>query len=210
MQLAIQEIETIIPVGADFILVDETQWGGGEILADRHCIPFLERDGEYWGLPSDDHSAVRELERLRQLGAKYIVFAQPAFWWLDYYSGLHAHLRSTYPQVFKSMRLKVFDIRVETVDSGSAISCSLDTRPDRCGGLHRCFRGHSPVGALQISLIVTWQPASQGRGQSKQTRKKPLAAALALLITATPCRYQPESSGTPSISLRSTMLASIA
>ena len=72
IQMAIQEIAEVVPPGSDFILVDEQQWGGGQVLADRHCIPFLEKDGSYWGLPAEDETAIRELERLRGAGAEFI------------------------------------------------------------------------------------------------------------------------------------------
>ena len=38
-------------------------------------ITFLERDGKFWGAPSDDVEAVREMERLRAAGAYYLAVA---------------------------------------------------------------------------------------------------------------------------------------
>ena len=107
---ATQEIAALIPPGDTFILVDQEQWGG-EVAAGRHAIPFLEKDGQYWGPPADDDTAIREFERLHQSGASFMVVGWPAFWWLDYYSGLHRHLRSKFRCVRKNSRLVVFDLR---------------------------------------------------------------------------------------------------
>jgi hypothetical protein len=109
---AIKEIGALIPWGQSFMLVDDNQWGGyGEIVG-RHPIPFLECNGEYWGPPEDDATAIREFERLRHNGANFIIFAWPAFWWLDYYKGFHDYLRSRYRCTLQNERLVIFDLRM--------------------------------------------------------------------------------------------------
>ena len=108
LELATQEIAALIPARESFILVDEDQWGTDEVVASHRRIPFPERDGQYWGPPPDDETAIRELERLRQYGASFMVFGWPAFWWLDYYAGLHHHLRSEYRCVLENERVVVF------------------------------------------------------------------------------------------------------
>ncbi len=107
IDLASREITSLVPAGESFILVDEAALPT-ESLGDRHAIPFLEREGEYWGAPSDDATAIRELERGRQAGAKQIVIAWPAFWWLDYYAGLREHLYSRYPVLRSNSRIIAF------------------------------------------------------------------------------------------------------
>ena len=97
MQIALQEVAAVIPPGATLILVDEERWGGGQALRGRRTLPFLERDGRYWGLPPDSETAIRELERLRSLGAQYLVFMRPSFWWLDYYVDFRDHVRRYTP-----------------------------------------------------------------------------------------------------------------
>jgi glycosyltransferase involved in cell wall biosynthesis len=94
-----------------FILVDENPSEIRDHLAERNVLPFLERDGQYWGPPSDDETAIDELARLRKAGAEFMVFAWPAFWWLDHYSGLRDHLRSEFRCVLENDRLVVFDLR---------------------------------------------------------------------------------------------------
>lgn len=106
----LNDIESAIPVGDTFILVDEEMLET-EIFGERSTIPFLERDGMYWGLPPDDDTAIRELERLRCSGANFIVFAWPAFWWLEYYAEFRNHLRLQFQKVVENDRFIVFDLR---------------------------------------------------------------------------------------------------
>jgi hypothetical protein len=110
-KLAMDELMAVIPPGEQFILADQDEWGTGADLAGHLRIPFLERDGEYWGSPPDATTAIRELERLRQDGAAFMVFGWPAFWWLDYYSELQGHLRSNFRCVLENDRVIVFDLR---------------------------------------------------------------------------------------------------
>jgi len=109
---AIQEIERTVPAGDALILVDEDSWDPREVwFTARRVVPFLEKDGGYWGPPEDDATAVRELERLRRAGASFIAFAWPAFWWLDYYAALRRHLQTSFRQVLSSERVIVYDLR---------------------------------------------------------------------------------------------------
>lgn len=113
INLAIQEITELIPLNDIFILVDENQWRTGETVSGRRRIPFLEKDGQYWGAPPDDETAIRELERLRQSGANFLVFAWTCFWWLDFYSEFYRYLQKNFHRVTENERLVVFDLRIE-------------------------------------------------------------------------------------------------
>jgi SAM-dependent methyltransferase len=110
LTLAAAELADLLPQGAPFILVDEDKlpkgWIGG-----YPAVPFLERDGVYWGKPADDETAIRELERLRRSGLEFLVFAWPAFWWLLSYDGLRRHLHSQFRCLLDNERLVVFDLR---------------------------------------------------------------------------------------------------
>jgi hypothetical protein len=111
MEQTLAELETIIPKGAAYIVVDDAQWPAGEIVPGKR-IPFTERDGEYWGPPADDEKAIEELNRLRRdLHAQFIVFAWPAFWWLTHYRGFHDHLMASFPRIMNNERLVIFDLR---------------------------------------------------------------------------------------------------
>ena len=89
--------------------MDDTQWAGR--FTERNPIPFLEKDGEYWGPPADDAKAISELERLRDRGAEFIVFASPCFWWLNYYNDFHSYLQRQYQHAFADKELIIFDLR---------------------------------------------------------------------------------------------------
>ena len=111
LRSATQEIVDLVPEGEAFILVDGDMWGTDDELGGRRRIPFLERDGQYWGPPPDDATAIKELERLQRSGASFMVFAWPAFWWLEYYAGLREHLRSEFRCMLENERLVAFDLR---------------------------------------------------------------------------------------------------
>ncbi|WP_414583081.1 glycosyltransferase family 2 protein [Scytonema sp. PCC 10023] len=110
LQIAIQEIAAVIPAGKSFILVDDNQWGS-EISPEFDALPFLEHEGQYWGAPPDDQTAIRELERMRDCGASFMVIGWPAFWCLDYYSKLRNYLSSNFRCILHNSRLVVFDLR---------------------------------------------------------------------------------------------------
>jgi hypothetical protein len=113
LHLATQEILAGTPTGTTLILVDENTWEGTANLGGRRCLPFLERDGEAWGPPADDRTAVRELERMRAAGADFIVFAWPAFWWFGNYRGFLRYVQQRYHCVVDDEKLRVFDLRQE-------------------------------------------------------------------------------------------------
>lgn len=105
------EVEKAIPKGATFILVDDEQWKKSDVSQQNVIVPFLEKDGEYWGTPEHDETAIGELSRLiAQKKATHIVFGQPAFWWFDYYKEFHKHLRETARIVVDNDNMVIFDL----------------------------------------------------------------------------------------------------
>jgi hypothetical protein len=109
-----EELRTLVPADEPFILVDQAQWLGTEVVEGLHPLPLLERDGQYWGEPVDDDTAIRELERLRQSGASRIAFGWHTFWWFEYYSKFHYYLRSQFTCMLENDRLIVFDLKGES------------------------------------------------------------------------------------------------
>lgn len=101
-----RSIKRTIPTNEQFILVDQDgvrhEFGMG-----RRVIPFLENEGP----PAEDQTAIEELERLRNAGARFMVFWWSDFWWLEHYKELNRHLRRKYPCVLENESLVVFDLR---------------------------------------------------------------------------------------------------
>lgn len=108
---AMEDVEAFIPQDNAFILVDDATLQAEEIYPDRKVIPFLEYDGYYGGSPENDQTGIRELSRLKDAGACFIVFAWPGFWWLKEYPQFHQYLRSHFPAVAENERVLIFDLR---------------------------------------------------------------------------------------------------
>ena len=109
-QIAAEEIAGLVPEGNSFIMLDENDFGP-DMVPDRKSLPFLEQGGQYWGPPADDEIAIRELERMRQDGAGFVIILWPAFWWFDFYHGLRDHLYAGFRCVLSNSRLIAFDLR---------------------------------------------------------------------------------------------------
>jgi hypothetical protein len=109
---ASKEIDEVIPAGDTLVLIDGLEnCLTGEAEDRRRVIRPEALDGESSGPPPNDEEAIRRLGDLRRSGAHFIAFAWPAFWWLDYYTGLHQHLRSNFPCILENDRLVIFDLR---------------------------------------------------------------------------------------------------
>jgi hypothetical protein len=112
LRAAMDDIDAVLPPYAPFILIDQEQWGADDVIGGRRRIPFIERDGGYWGLPDDDETAIRELERLRQdAQVRFLAIAWPAFWWLDYYAGFGAHVGMHYASLLSNENVRLFGPR---------------------------------------------------------------------------------------------------
>jgi glycosyltransferase involved in cell wall biosynthesis len=81
-----------VPQDSTVLLADD-----GQLALDPlrlRIVPFVERNGTFWGPPADNAEAVAALERAVEAGASHFVVAWPAFWWLDYYREFFEHLRA--------------------------------------------------------------------------------------------------------------------
>ncbi len=108
-KLAERELYELIPPGEAFVLVDQNKLGT-KFASRYQVVPFLSREGKYWGPPPDDVVAIAELRKLNEVGLRLIVFAWPAFWWLDYYTDFARLVRSKYRLLLKNDRLMLFDM----------------------------------------------------------------------------------------------------
>jgi hypothetical protein len=84
-------LETAVPDGATCILIDEDQLR--DQLAGMHLVPFVEREGMYWGPPADDTEALTELLRSQENGASHLALIWSTFWWLEQYPRFARYLR---------------------------------------------------------------------------------------------------------------------
>ena len=83
---AIHDVMSVIPEGQAFALADAAQWGANVQFGGRKAVSFLGRDGQYWGEPAHDRTAIEEVVRLRELGLRWLVIAWPCYWWLTIYT----------------------------------------------------------------------------------------------------------------------------
>jgi hypothetical protein len=110
MKRAARELRTLAPPDSPIIVIDGGVFANS-FLRGRRAWPFLERDGQFWGPPADDATAIAEFERMRAGGADFVAVAWPAFWWLDYYTQFATHLRDRFDVMLENDRLVVFDLR---------------------------------------------------------------------------------------------------
>ena len=95
-----------IPPHSTIIVADEEQIRG--MLSNWRTLPFTERDDQYWGPPSSDEEAIREVERQFQSGVKWIVIAWPMFWMLERFPLFAAYLDNTLSLCCKTRAVRIF------------------------------------------------------------------------------------------------------
>ena len=106
---SLEDLDSVVGHSTPFVLIDGQQLGL-DSTSGRQVIPFLERDGVYWGAPEDDREAIACLERLRSEGARFLVLAWPSFWWMDHYTAFMEHVRRSYPSRLENHRLLIFEL----------------------------------------------------------------------------------------------------
>ena len=70
--------------------------------------------------PATAEALERELERLREAGSRFMVFAWPAFWWLEHYRGLSTRLRGKYRCVLETEHVIIFELDGRAHPTGAA------------------------------------------------------------------------------------------
>jgi len=97
-----QDLQSLFGAGCGLVIVDHGVLGyvaGGGLKR----LNLLE-----WGLPASDEEAIHAVEQWRASGASHIVFAWPAFWWFDYYTGFTEHLNTAYVCQLRNDHVVVF------------------------------------------------------------------------------------------------------
>lgn len=109
LELAVQEISSIVEDGKSFILIDEYALGD-RLTHAFQPVPLMEQDGVFAGPPVDANAAIQAAEMLRLQGVEKLVFLWPAFWWFDFYVDFREYLTRHYLCVANNSRLIVFDL----------------------------------------------------------------------------------------------------
>ncbi len=107
INLTERDLLALISKNEQFILIDDEMSVRKNIASMLKVLYFTERNGKYWK-PSDAEEAIQEFERLRGLGAKYIVFVWPSFWWFKHYNVFYAYLKSNFQCITENSRLVIF------------------------------------------------------------------------------------------------------
>jgi hypothetical protein len=106
------EIERRLPPAGRVVFAgDAGEWRDVDRPLGERALPFVQREGQFWGLPADDNAAIDELERERSAGASAIVFTEANLWWLDHYRGFADHLRRRYTTAAETTQFVAFDLR---------------------------------------------------------------------------------------------------
>jgi hypothetical protein len=93
-------VRTQLPPDATVLVVSK---GDGDLLKFEGRTGWhfpRDKDGAYDGNPADSKDAITRLEALRVKGAQYLLFPEPAFWWLDHYQEFKRHLDGRYTRVY--------------------------------------------------------------------------------------------------------------
>jgi hypothetical protein len=104
------DICSFVAPGTAVALIDDNCFGR-EFLASHQILPFLEREGEYWGAPLNSAEAIAELSRLRRNGIQAIALLWTSSWWRDYYGEFISHLDANHRCFVNNDRIVIFDLQ---------------------------------------------------------------------------------------------------
>ena len=105
-----EQLAEVTSIDAVVIVADLEEAGFGKEIAGRARLPFVEKQGQYFGPPADDAQAIAELTRLRAAGATHFALLWPAFWFFDTYPLFEQHLRRSHRCVVEDARVIVFEL----------------------------------------------------------------------------------------------------
>jgi GT2 family glycosyltransferase len=110
-----------LPPGATVAVVSR----GDEALLQLGCATAWhfprDSDGGWAGhYPADTAGAVAQLEAVRRAGAEYLLLPEPAFWWLDHYTGFSDHLQRHGEEIARTTDLRLYRLVHSYRRSGAA------------------------------------------------------------------------------------------
>lgn len=120
--LALEDIESVISPGEKLALVDQDEWGMRDPVPERTVVPFIERDGQYWGPPSDDAEAIRELNRQHKQGVRFFAIWWTCFWWMEAYPQFAEHLACQHSCLVNNERIRIFQLSEPTAKETADVS----------------------------------------------------------------------------------------
>jgi pyruvyltransferase len=99
----------VIPSGARVVVADEEQLRAA--LTGIQSVPFLEREGLYWGPPGSAEEAIAQIQREVQQGTSWFMIAWPMFWMLEKYPEFAGYLRENFDGWHDSAIARIFRVR---------------------------------------------------------------------------------------------------
>jgi FkbM family methyltransferase len=111
LHVAQEELASVTPADAVVVVADLDQGGFGPTIAGRTRVPFLEKEGKYFGPPATDAHAIVELDRLQRRGASHLAVLWPAFWFFEAYPEFAHRLRDRHSCVLDNVRIAIFELR---------------------------------------------------------------------------------------------------
>lgn len=78
-------------------------------LSEINGIPFVERNGIYWGAPGSAEEAIEEIQRQLQRGVKFFIIAWPMFWMLKLYPVFSNYLNERFELRHESEAAQIFE-----------------------------------------------------------------------------------------------------
>ena len=120
IELTRKELAKLCPPGESVIVAGDPWWS--EMIFDNtaNILPFPQREGQYWGPPSSNESAIDELERLKLAGGSKLVIGGPFHWWLTYYSGFAKYIFERFHCLLKNDRTIVIDLLTDSSVAGAS------------------------------------------------------------------------------------------
>lgn len=107
--LTAKDLNEILPQNCRYILIDDNQIGDLFSPVNRcRAIPFLEKNGIYWGRPNDEQQAIDEIKKQKSYGAEYVLVMWPAFWMLHYYKKFWQYLNDNHESILINERFYLF------------------------------------------------------------------------------------------------------
>lgn len=124
-EIAVNDLRLSLSANERFAVIDEDLWDW-TLLDGLPALPLSEAVSQQAGSPADSAAAIDAIKRLRDAGVGYVVFAWPAFWWLDYYRDLRDYLRVHAEAILRNSRIAVF--RLAAPGRSARGKISMDSR----------------------------------------------------------------------------------